>query len=94
MEDGGVVVYYQCGDGCPDLVAQLTEIVEPAVAAGQRVVMTPNDPTADAGSGRKLHEDMGARVAMTAWGRIDTFDEFEAERVSSFINRYQGIDHH
>ena len=94
MEDGGVVVYYQCGDGCPDLVAQLTEIVDRAVTAGQRVVMMPNDPTADARSGRKLHEDMGARIALTAWGRIDTFDDFDADRVRSFISRYQGIDHH
>jgi hypothetical protein len=94
MEDGGVVVYYQCEDGCPELVEQLTEIVEPAVEAGQRVVMMPNDPTAESDSGRLIHEDMGSRIALTAWGRIDTFEEFEAERVRGFINRYQGIDHH
>lgn len=96
MEDGGVVVYYQCEQGCPELIEQLTAVVEPAVEAGQRVVMMPNDPTATAQdeSGHLLHEDMGAQIALTAWGRIDTFDNFEADRVRAFINRYQGIDHH
>lgn len=96
MEDGGVVVYYQCPDGCPELVDQLDGLIRPYVESGRHVVMLPNDPTwmGSEGSVTPLHQDMGARIALTAWQKIDKFDEFDAERIRSFIERYEGIDHH
>lgn len=34
------------------------------------------------------------RIAMTAWGRIDKFDEFDEARIVTFIKAHIGIDHH
>ncbi len=36
---------------------------------------------------------MEARIALTAWGRIATFDELEEERIVAFIEAYAGRDH-
>lgn len=40
------------------------------------------------------YPDMRSRIAVTAWARIDTFDEFDEARVRRFIEAYIGIDHH
>lgn len=37
---------------------------------------------------------MARRIALTAWGRIDTFEDFDAERITRFIEAYVGQDHH
>lgn len=79
LEDGGVGVQYYCPEGCPELVAELTTIV------GQyddRVFMAPYD------------RDFGARIALTAWTRIEKLDEFDAAAVRRFIEAYRGLDHH
>lgn len=34
------------------------------------------------------------KIALTAWGRIDTFDEFDEARIVTFIKAHIGIDHH
>ncbi len=78
LEDGGVMVQYNCPEGCEDLVAQLAEIVKPF---DHGVVLAP-------------YPDMDTRIALTAWTRIDTFDDFDAERIERFIKAYRGIDHH
>jgi hypothetical protein len=94
MEDGGVIVYYQCPDGCPETVEQLKTIVEPYLRAGRHVVMVPNDPTWTIGGSQPLHQDMGATIALTAWTRILKMDEVDEAAIRSFIDRYEGIDHH
>lgn len=94
LEDGGVIVYYQCPDGCPELVEQLSSLVSSYLGRDRHVVLVPNDPTWGVENGQSFHQDMGARIALTAWQRIDKFDEFDAERIRAFIERYEGIDHH
>jgi len=94
MEDGGVIVYYQCPDGCPELVEQLATTVEPFLRADRHVVMAPNDPTWTANGSQPLHEDMGARIAVVAWQNVLKLDEYDHDRIRAFIERYEGIDHH
>ena len=94
MEDGGVIVYYQCPDGCPETVAQLEAIVDPYLRAGRHLVLVPNDPTWTIGNSQPLHQDMGAKIAVTAWTRILKMDEVDEEAIRAFINRYEGMDHH
>jgi hypothetical protein len=94
LEDGGVAVYYQCEEGCAELQEQLAEVVRSYSNAGRHVIMLPNDPSWTTDAGTPLHQDMEARVALTAWQRLDKFDEFDAGRVRAFIDRYEGIDHH
>jgi len=78
LEDGGVVVQYSCPEGCEDLVAQLSAIVSRYDGG---VILAP-------------YPDMEPRIALTAWGRIDTFDKFDENRIVRFIRAFQGIDHH
>ncbi len=96
LEDGGVVIYYQCEDNCPELVDQLDAFARPLIAAGRHLVVVRNDPTwtGDAGSTTPLHQEMDARIALVAWQRIDKFDEFDEARIRAFFERYEGIDHH
>jgi hypothetical protein len=94
LEDGGVVLYYQCEDGCPEVVEQLKELVEPYRQAGRHVVLAPNDPAWAIGDSQPLHRDMGARIAVAAWQRLLTLDEIEADKIRAFIERYEGVDHH
>lgn len=78
LEDGGVLVQYHCPEGCPDLVEKLKPIVS---RHEKHVILAP-------------YPGMDKRIALTAWGRIDKFDELDDKRVVRFINAYKGIDHH
>jgi hypothetical protein len=78
LEDGGVMVQYNCPDACPDLVAKLKVIV---AAYEHQVILAP-------------YPGMRTRIALTAWTRLDAFDELDERRVRRFITAYRGIDHH
>ena len=40
------------------------------------------------------YPSMKSRIALTAWTRLDRFDEFDEKRIVRFIEAYRGIDHH
>ncbi|MBI3637510.1 MAG: DUF3105 domain-containing protein [Candidatus Rokubacteria bacterium] len=63
---------------CPDIVARLGDIVR---KYDKHVILAP-------------YPTMKTRIALTAWTRIDAFDELDARRVTRFIEAYRGIDHH
>lgn len=77
LEDGGVIVHYNCPEGCPELVEKLEGIVKQF----DRVILAPSP-------------GMDTRIALTAWGRLDKFDNFDEGRIRRFIKAYMGIDHH
>lgn len=78
LEDGGVVIQYDCPSGCPALVAQLKAVVE---RYSDRVILAP-------------YPGMRNRIVLTAWTRIDAFDQFDESRIERFVKAYRGIDHH
>jgi hypothetical protein len=78
LEDGGVMVQYHCTTPCPDLVAKLTEIVR---RYDTQVILAP-------------YPGMRTRIALTAWTRLDAFDDLAEARIVRFIRTYRGIDHH
>lgn len=78
LEDGGVVVQYDCPTPCPELVGKLKAIVG---RYERQVILAP-------------YPGMKTRIALTAWTRLDAFDEFEEARIVRFIGAYRGIDHH
>ena len=78
LEDGGVMVQYHCATPCPDLVAKLTEIVR---RYDTQVILAP-------------FPGMRTRIALTAWTRLDAFDDLDEARIVRFIRTYRGIDHH
>jgi hypothetical protein len=63
---------------CPDLAEKLASVVR---RYDRYVVLAPY-PT------RK------SRIALTAWTRLETLDDFDAARIERFIKAYRGIDHH
>jgi hypothetical protein len=78
LEDGGVAVQYNCATPCPELVGKLTEIVR---RYETQVLLAP-------------YPGMRTRIALTAWTRLDAFDDFDEARIVRFIRAYRGIDHH
>ena len=78
LEDGGVMVQYHCATACPDLVAKLAEIVR---RYETQVILAP-------------YPGMRTRIALTAWTRLDAFDDLDEARIVHFIRAYRGIDHH
>jgi hypothetical protein len=63
---------------CPELVEKLRAIVR---KYDKHVVLAP-------------YPGMTNRIALTAWTRLDRFDEFDEKRIVRFIEAYRGIDHH
>jgi hypothetical protein len=78
LEDGGVLIQYNCPEECPDLVEQLTEVVS---HYPEGVILAP-------------YPDMEAHIALTAWGRIETLEGLDENRILRFIRAYRGVDHH
>lgn len=78
LEDGGVGIWYDCPDGCSDLVNQLSSIAQ---RYQDGVLMAP-------------YPGMDTRIALTAWNRIDKLGTFDEERIVRFIQAFRGKDHH
>ena len=81
LEDGFVIFHYNCPDGCDELVQQLTGIVQGYLDDGRRVFMEP-------------YADMDTRIALTAWTRLEAFEDFDEARIRTFVDAYEGVDHH
>jgi hypothetical protein len=79
MEDGHVVLWHRMGDA--EHNALRIRQYEEAAAGFRQVVIVPRT-------------DLEHEFALTAWQRIDTFDEFDAERVRVFLHAFEGVDNH
>lgn len=75
LEHGGIVVHYNCPDGCPELVAQLKQL---AGEYRSKVILAP-----------RPNPDVPYRIILTAWTWLDGFDEFDAERIRAFIRAHK-----
>ncbi|MEW6683660.1 MAG: DUF3105 domain-containing protein [Nitrospirota bacterium] len=102
LEDGGVIVQYKCDQPCPDLVAKLEALAARYrdKAEADRASM-PRPATPDRPLRSKYdhlivapYPDMQHQIALTAWGRIDSFDGYDEDRIVRFIEAFIGIDHH
>ncbi len=63
---------------CPELVEKLRAIVR---RYDRHVILAPYPP-------------MKSRIVLTAWTRLDAFEEPDEKRIVRFIEAYHGIDHH
>ena len=63
---------------CDELVSQLKAVVE---RYRDKVILAP-------------YPTMDSLIALTAWGRLDTLDAFDEDRIEAFIDAYSGVDHH
>jgi hypothetical protein len=82
LEHGGIMVQRSCD--CPELVAQLQEFYSrwtpahrlPSYPQSSKIVIAP-------------YPGMQSRIALTAWGRIDTLDAYDEERIVRFIEAFR-----
>jgi hypothetical protein len=79
LEDGGVILHYNCLEGCPEIVAELQDIVQEM--GSEQLVLHP-------------YTNMDSRIAVTAWTRLLKLDEVDRDKIVEFIKAYRGIDHH
>jgi hypothetical protein len=63
---------------CPDLAEKLRGIVR---QYDRQVILAP-------------YPSMKSKIALTAWTRLETLDDFDGARITRFIKAYRGIDHH
>ncbi len=80
MEDGGVILWYRLGSPEENEanVALLESVVEGRFG---RTVITPR-------------ADLQTPYVLTAWTRMQTFEDIDPEGMRAFIAAYHGIDHH
>lgn len=94
LEDGGVVVQYKCSAPCPELIAKLEALTQrPELLAMPKALLSHQGPPAI----RLVvapHPTMKPAIALTAWGRIETLDQYDEAKILRFIKAYIGIDHH
>ncbi len=79
LEDGGVGIWYDCPEGCPELITQLESV---ATNLGDEGLLLAPYPGLD------------SRIVLTAWNRIDGFETFDEARIRRFVSAYRGIDRH
>lgn len=87
LEDGGVVINYtpDLDQTTIDRLAALAQTYHNKPAKQNHVVMSPY-PEKFKGS--------DAKIALTAWRRIEYLDAYDEQRIRQFIDAYVGIDHH
>jgi hypothetical protein len=81
LEDGGVIVQYDCpatNPECAPLIEKLAAIVR---RYSRNVILAP-------------YPGLSHKIALTAWSRIDKFNDFDENRILRFIEAYIHIDHH
>jgi hypothetical protein len=66
---------------CSEPCPQLTDQLTRVAAPWGRVIIAPGP-------------FLEARIALTAWGRIDLLDEFEEERIAAFLEAWEGQHQH
>ena len=87
LEDGGVLIQYNCPKECPDLLKKLEGVFlkyKKRAETDKKYIHLLIAP----------YPSMGTRIALTAWTRLDTFNDFDEARIDRFIEAYIGLDHH
>lgn len=79
MEDGGVILWYRLGT--PEENAAHVEALQEVARRYSRTVIAPR-------------EEMPTTYALTAWQRLQRFEEIDADAMRRFIDAYHGVDRH
>lgn len=76
LAQGGVVISYNCPDGCPDIVAQLSDIVYELIDADGKVILMPNP-------------DIDMPISLAATGITRSMDGYNEFVIREFIDLIQ-----
>ena len=87
LEDGAVVINYtsDLDQTSIDRLAALAETYYNKPAKQNHVIVAPY---------AEKFKGSDAKIALTAWRRIDYLDAYDEQRIRLFIDTYVGIDHH
>jgi hypothetical protein len=97
LEDGGVIIQYNCPQPCDEMVAKLEALVTQYYEKAVKEQLRSIDPGRPPKYERLIlapYPGMDAKIALTAWGRMDKFNDYDEARIMRFIEAYIGIDHH
>lgn len=83
LEHGGVMIQYNCRD-CPELVTALKDFYN-RYTPTHRLPFFPNSTKIVVAP----YYDMPDRIALTAWSRIDTFNNYDEDRIVRFVEAYR-----
>lgn len=72
IDEGGVVISYNCPDGCDDLVQQLTDVVDEVVDDGSKVILMPNP-------------EIDSQLTLDASEVSEPLDAFDEAAIRDFI---------
>ena len=78
LEEGGVIMHYNCPDGCDDMVAELRDILRDR--GSDQLILHP-------------YPNMDSPITLTAWTRMLKLDEVDRGQINGFISAYRGLDH-
>ena len=79
LEDGGIILHYNCPEGCPDVVDELRDIMREV--GRDSLILEP-------------YLNMDSKIAVTAWTRLLTLDDIDRDQIINFIEVYREQDHH
>lgn len=79
MEDGGVIMWYELGTEEENNTN--VDLLNDVARGYSRIVIAPR-------------ANLGSPYVLTAWTRLQRFDELDREGMIRFIEAYEGIDHH
>ncbi|HEY1371118.1 MAG TPA: DUF3105 domain-containing protein [Candidatus Binatia bacterium] len=80
LEDGFVVIQYNCPPADESCKTLIDQLSEIS-RKYDKIVLAP-------------YPGMSNKIALTAWQRIDKFDDYDEPRIVRFIESYIHIDHH
>ncbi len=80
LEDGGVLVQYNC-DRANQECRELVDKLAKIVRRYNHAILAP-------------YPGVIQKITLTAWTRIDKFNEFDEKRIVRFIDSYIDMDHH
>lgn len=79
MEDGGVILWYQLGT--PEENDANIDLLSAVSRNYSRIIIAPR-------------ENLPSKYVLTAWTRMQQFDDIDREGMLRFIEAYEGLDHH
>lgn len=75
LEHGGISITYNCQNDCPQLIKDLTAVVQRARAENMKVLLSP-------------YPNTESRISLTAWTFMDAFNTFDEKRIIEFIESH------
>ncbi len=95
LEDGGVLLQYDCSDGCPALQAKLTDFANRILSDASLVNSRTGETHFILAPYAGIRQASGGKpIALTAWTRIQYFDDVDVDAMMNFVRAYINVDHH